>query len=350
MGVFNEADVKYYLRKKDKGWQVTVIYPSLTAESGKVRKSKQGFKTKKDANIYALEWVKDIVSSMNLNPVRDSMTVNEFIDVFIASRKNRRENTVKLYKFVGNILIKNFDGRLLKSILPYELEEVFSDYSNSYAVLVRTMFRYAQLKLRILDNNPAENLEGKGTQKEYVTISKDELENNILPLLDDYCRIAVLIAFGSGLRLGEILALTPADIRDNYINVDKQKGASDDITPPKTKNSYRKAVIPRWLADEIRQYISNNSIGSTDCIIPVTKIYFVAKIKSQFLKSDKDKIRKLTMHDFRHSYGSNLIASGVDVATVARSMGDTIDTVIKVYIHATSNATDELIKRIDKIL
>lgn len=42
-----------------------------------------------------------------------------------------------------------------------------------------------------------------------------------------------------------------------------------------------------------------------------------------------------TMHDFRHTYATRLLSSGMDIQTAASLLGDTVATVERVYIHYT---------------
>nr|WP_269148071.1 tyrosine-type recombinase/integrase [Megasphaera stantonii] len=39
------------------------------------------------------------------------------------------------------------------------------------------------------------------------------------------------------------------------------------------------------------------------------------------------------MHVLRHTYATTLLARGVDIKTVAALLGDTVETVIKKYVH-----------------
>ena len=71
-----------------------------------------------------------------------------------------------------------------------------------------------------------------------------------------------------GLRIGELLALTPADydFNKNTVSVNKSlqriKG-KDVVTPPKTEKSNRVITMPQFLADEMQ-----NCIGLLFIVIP----------------------------------------------------------------------------------
>ena len=86
-----------------------------------------------------------------------------------------------------------------------------------------------------------------------------------------YSYHAFQILYWCGLRVGELLALTPQDIDfDNkVIRITKsyqRLEGKDVITDPKTPKSKRNVSMPDFLCDELKDYISeiiwNSSYGS----------------------------------------------------------------------------------------
>ena len=55
----------------------------------------------------------------------------------------------------------------------------------------------------------------------------------------------------------------------------------------------------------------------------------------------KEYNKDLSSHDLRLSYGSNLVAGGVDLPTVAKLMGDNLETITGTYIHSTDKGMDK---------
>lgn len=50
---------------------------------------------------------------------------------------------------------------------------------------------------------------------------------------------------------------------------------------------------------------------------------------------------RVTPHTFRHTYGSRLVAAGLDIGYVARQMGDTVETIMRVYLHEYESVQHE---------
>ena len=80
-----------------------------------------------------------------------------------------------------------------------------------------------------------------------------------------------------GIRMGELLALTPADFNFERFTLTINKSyqrlkGQDVITAPKTSKSNRVIRIPRFLAEEMQDYLKSlYGLRSTDRIFPITK-------------------------------------------------------------------------------
>ena len=90
------------------------------------------------------------------------------------------------------------------------------------------------------------------TQQQYEQFSNAIKDEPIKPAFD--------ILFYTGIRLGELLALTPSDVLPSKcIDINKTYSESKNggcILPPKTITSKRCVPIPDFLYSEIQEYIS----------------------------------------------------------------------------------------------
>ena len=74
--------------------------------------------------------------------------------------------------------------------------------------------------------------------------------------------MAFMLLYWTGMRIGELLALTYEDIdlEKRIISISKsyqRLDGKDVITPPKTPKSNRKITIPPFLAEELKEYCSH---------------------------------------------------------------------------------------------
>jgi len=141
------------------------------------------------------------------------------------------------------------------------------------------------------------------------------------------------IAFYTGMRKGEILALKWSDIDDEHIMVkrsiqQKVSGGEDIETPPKSKSSIRTLQIPLPLVKVLNEHRKRQKhIGQ------FTKEYRVCGgqqcIKGGSL-GDKNRFyaglsgqKRIRVHDFRHSHVSVLANEGINIQEIARRLGHT---------------------------
>ena len=113
------------------------------------------------------------------------------------------------------------------------------------------------------------------------------------------------ILFWTGCRIGELLALTPADINfeRNQISITKtyyRTERQDVITEPKTKQSVRLIEIPEFLKQEIKDFIdSHYEMPENERLFPIVQEAVQHKMKHQMEKAG---VKKIRVHDLRHPY------------------------------------------------
>lgn len=63
----------------------------------------------------------------------------------------------------------------------------------------------------------------------------------------------------------------------------------------------------------------------------------------------KGGVKRIRIHDFRHSHASNLIAFGANIVAVSRRLGHSdVSMTLKVYTHLINNANQQLIDTLNK--
>ena len=141
-------------------------------------------------------------------------------------------------------------------------------YSQTYLKTINcqltAIFNYA-IRYYNLQDNPCRKAGAIGKSKgEPKDFWMQEEFNDFLETVSDKpeTRMAFLLLYWSGMRIGELLALTYDDINleEKTISITKSyqrlKG-KDVITQPKTPKSIRIITMPDFLADEFREYCSH---------------------------------------------------------------------------------------------
>ena len=139
-----------------------------------------------------------------------------------------------------------------------------------------------------------------------------------------------------GLRLGELLALTSEDFDfdKKVVRITKsyQRIESEDIiTDPKTPKSIRNIQMPDFLVEEMKDYIDSLYEVDDDArIFPITKSYLHHEMRRG---SEKAGVKKIRIHDLRHSHVSLLIDMGFSAVAIANRVGhESIDITYR-YAH-----------------
>lgn len=182
------------------------------------------------------------------------------------------------------------------------------------------------------------------TQEQYELFSS-HIKKSALKLAFD-------ILFYTGIRSGELLALTPEDILpDKRLNINKNyariKG-EDLFLTPKTSKSKRTITIPDFLYDDIFNYISKlYDIEPTHRIFYFTKSALEKEIKQAAERAELEPIR---VHDLRHSHASMLLDMGFDILEISERLGhESAKTTLETYSHLYPNKDKNLASALNKL-
>ena len=160
------------------------------------------------------------------------------------------------------------------------------------------------------------------------------------------------ILYWTGMRQGELLALTPRDIdaARHEIRISKsytQIDGKDIISTPKTKKSERNVGIPQFLLDEILVYIRARLIGPDSRLFERTRHYLFFKLRKGCEDSG---VRQIRTHDLRHSHVSLLINAGFSALDIAERVGhESVSTTLDVYAHLFPDQQQMLIDRLEEL-
>ena len=161
------------------------------------------------------------------------------------------------------------------------------------------------------------------------------------------------VLYWTGMREGELLALSPADIDlDNKtisINRTYQRIEGKDVfTSPKTRKSKRKIPIPDFLCQELSDYIqSRYMLDADERLFPVTKSY----LSHEMIRGCKNTgVKKIRIHNIRHSHASLLINQGCDALMLADRLGhEKVSTTLNTYSHLFPHKQQELVHSLESL-
>ena len=168
------------------------------------------------------------------------------------------------------------------------------------------------------------------------------------------------IAFYTGLRKGEIHALKWSDIGGSYLSVKRsinQKLKGGDVeTPPKNKTSIRTIQIPLPLVNILNEhkerYKSLKTFTDDYRICGGERPLRDTSIQNACIKyANLAGVKKIRIHDFRHSHASVLVNNGINIQEVARRLGHSnIEMTWNTYSHLYPREEERATEVLNKIV
>lgn len=329
-----------------------------------------------------------IADNQNFLSVRDNITLDSWFSrwIDIYKKKSVRHNTLREYTHIYNKNISPYLGRrninsLVKSDIQILIDKAAdSNYKyerqNKIKCILSDMFSRA-IEDELMVKNPAKGVKlraDKELKAFALTVEQqaDFLEASRGTFYDNLFNVAV----NTGLRPGELFALTLDDIHfdERYIDVNKtlvyQKYLDDDcktfhIEPPKTKQSYRhvpmnsecRKYLERQL--ELKKVIKNKRPKEQNDYLFVTK--YNTRLNSQiYADSIRAIIKQINLtrsfdnefpvfsgHTLRHTFATRCFEAGVQPKVVQSYLGHaTLQMTMNLYTHVTDKKASNDIERI----
>ena len=253
-------------------WRVACYYKDW--QGNRKKHEKRGFATKKEALAYEHEFLAKKTKDIN-------MGVDTFIDIYMSDMKPQlKASTYATKETIIDTHIrpyfKNFSLSEVNStdILQWQNEMLsFRDendkaYSPTYLRTIQNqlnaIFNHA-VKYYDLPKNPCivNKKLGKAKAKEMLFWTKEEYLAFSDAVRDKpVSYYAFQILYWTGIRCGELLALTKADfdMEQRILKINKNYqvvNGKEMITTPKTEKSIRQIDLPEFICDEIQDYIDS---------------------------------------------------------------------------------------------
>ena len=303
-------------KNKDNGtWYVMTQYTNWKGE--RKPKCKRGFDTKREAQ----EW-EHTFRQQNSGDL--DMPFSAFVEIYCREQKPRlkestwqtKENIIqqKILPYFENYKINEITTKDVRAwqneMLAYRNEEN-KPYSSSYLKTLHNqlsaIFNYA-VRFYDLRSNPAAKAGNMGSEerKEMLFWTKEEYQKFSEVMMDKpISYYAFQMLYWTGIREGELLALTPADFdfEKGTVKISKTyqriKG-EDMITSPKTKKSNRTVQMPDFLCTEMQEFFNMQyGLKRKDRIFNITKSYLHHEMDRG---SKAAGVKRIRIHDLRHPY------------------------------------------------
>lgn len=350
-----------YKAKNGKGWYVK--FRIYDRQNKMKYVTKRGFATKRDA----LEFENNLKLASSGS---SAMKFKDFAKSYLDSLRPRIKESTMVTKenIVNNRLLPFFGEMKVDAIttadvlkwqndmLQYRDPKTNEPFARTYLKTLHNqlsaMFNFG-VKFYGFKENPAATVGNMGSDKRltinfWTTEEYKRFAETIMDVpLAYYC---FELLYWTGIREGELLALTPADIDldARKIKISKTyhviKGR-EVVTDPKTVKSNRIISMPKRLTEELRDYMEMiYALSPTDRLFPVSKTYLTKKLHEGARKAG---VRQIRVHDLRHSHISMLIDMGYSAVAIADRVGHETVTITFRYSHLFPSKEQKMIDDIN---
>lgn len=372
-------------KAKNGTWTIDISDGFHPVTQKRIRIIRKGFKTKKEAldveqHIRVVELREKrfdflVTIDMLFNILEEEDLQNNRKISYISTQKNNYERHIKPYFKDTNLNklsyehIFEFREHLKTKSKKQNSNATLSPNTvNKIMILLKKIFDTGVRK-SLIDKNPVNNLRKLPISKPTISFwSVEEFKEFRKLITNDEISYDLFftIAFFTGMRMGEILALNWYDVNliTSTIHVTKTAyfiNNVNHINSTKTRAGTRLITINKKLTemltdwkekqkDLLKEFTKDTEslqiIQSTP--IAITKNMVDKKFKQ--ILSRNNNLKKIRIHDLRHSHASLLINQGEDYLVVKERLGHaSITTTIDTYSHLYPSKQKNLANKLDDI-
>lgn len=331
--------------EKAKTYFVQVKYKD--AITGKWRaKKKRGFEKKREAKLYEAELMQEIQHPADMTFLDVAHQWEDYMQTSVAQR-NRHQ--IAFEKRFAALKDKSIEDITKQQLISWRNELASRDdcgtkIKNDTIAHVKAVFKYYSTIYNTIDIGsilkPLKKQEAE-IMKEMEVWTVEEFNQFIEWVDEPIYKLFFETLFWTGARRGEILALQKVDFDGELINIHGSiRDFKNGIKPTKTKQSRRV-----WIDDSLRgklKILADSNDGTF--LFGGERSLSVSQIARVFEKGiKKSGVKRIRLHDLRHSHATLLINNGVNIVAVSKRLGHTsIEQTLKTYTHLLKDTDQQL--------
>lgn len=353
--------------RRSGGWGYRVD-AGFQPDTGKRRQMlKQGFATKKEAEVALAEAVRD--ASRGSVVSKTSVKVDEFLSDWLTNERSRlRPTTWHSYEMAVVRINRQLGRHALQSLTPLQIEKFYTGLlatgshegkplapktvRNTHVVLRKALSDAERLGLVVRNAAAAARPPGT-TRPDHTTWSSDDLREFFKSVADNRMYAAYALLATTGMRRGEVLGLRWSDVDFDGA----QLSVSQTLTtvgwhelvvgPPKTPRSRRHVFLDLQTVEVLREHRKRQREerlaagpaweSSSDLVFrdELGGMVHPDRFSREFDQTVRSlEVPRIRLHDLRHTYATLALKAGVHPKVVSERLGHaTVGVTLDLYSH-----------------
>ncbi|MFJ7112668.1 tyrosine recombinase XerC [Streptomyces albogriseolus] len=350
------------------------------------RERRKSFTKKGDADKFARKVTTDLERGHYIDPDAPRMPLRKVCEGWLASADHRpqtaqgaeRQFRIWVYPYLGDRAV----GGLKRGDIEQWLKILRQTLAESTTAII-----YGRLKAvltwavhnDVIVKNPCAGIKAPSARRPEIVPLPHEAVAALVAAAPPRYRAMVLLAAGSGLRMGELvgLELRDLDLDKGEVHVRQQAVRLDQgepyIGPPKTDSSYRTVPLAKGVVEALNEHVRRfppvpvELVDRTDSRRPHARtallvfangsgraainggnwsgVWANMRTRANEALAEADSPMRIpqsaSMHDLRHYYASLLIAHRESIKTVQKRLGHAKPSVtLDVYVHLFDEVED----------
>ncbi len=301
---------------------------------------------------------------------RKSILLKEVANEWLLYKKaSIKSSTYYRYKYViDKYILPYFNNKSVYYFLNYDFNVYINYLSKNISpktvkdiiIVFRSIMKYSERKFNI--DYMLDLMSSPRCEQEEISI----LQERERMVLEKYCfehnnlrTLGIIICLNTGMRIGEICALTWNDInlKDNVFIINKSlqrvyKGKSNtsiQINSPKSKKSIRKIPICKKLSDVLTLLKKTNKYKGDEYFLTGCNKYMEPRYYQYLFKKylKECKIPNYNFHVLRHTFATNCVKIGMDVKSLSEILGHAnVNMTLNRYVHSSYTVKKKFLEKL----